>query len=327
MNKYCSDNIKSIITLKPYFLINWHCTGWCNFHCPYCINEKWRGGWIDEQRKILEAKRINELLKRSNINYPISFRLIGGEPGYYNWPKILEYIEQINKITFVSNFSNTLQYYKDLYIYCKKRNINLFMGLSKHEEAVDFETKVIELTRWCKENKYSEPQVVVVADNNFDESYVKYLNANGVNRVRVSLMREETDQTNYVNPEVRDKVIYYNEVYQSQRPKYRQYEVTFMDGSKEQFCSGSDLTNLMDGGGFNPEGFYCSSGETCLAILPNSDVVRNKCDFLKDEILGNLLKDEITVPNDCVLCELNKKFGTTNRCCTVCTGANFIRKE
>ena len=327
MSKYTSDNIESIITLKPYFLVNWHCTGWCNFHCPYCINDKWRGNWIAEDRKIEEAKKINELLNNNNIKYPISFRLIGGEPGFYNWPKILDYIDKIDKVVFVSNFSNSLSYYKNLYIYCKSRKINLFVGLSKHEESVGFDEKIIELTRWCKENKYSEPQVVIVAGNDFDDSYIKYLNENGVRRIRVSLMREESDQTNYVKHEVREQVCKYNQVYQQQRPKYKQFEVTFMDGSKEQFCSASDITNLMDEGGFNPEGFYCSSGPTCIAVLPDSSVVRNKCDFLKDDPLGNILTDNIKIPTDDVLCTMNAKFGTKDRCCTICSGTNFVRKE
>ena len=100
-----------------------------------------------------------------------------------------------------------------------------------------------------------------------------------------------------------------------------------MDGSREQFCNASDITNLMDNGGFNPENFYCDSGPTTIAILPDSSVVRNKCDFLKDEILGNLLKDNIMIPREPILCQINKKFGTNDKCCTVCSGTNFIRKE
>ena len=326
MSKYTTDNIDSIITIKPYFLFNWHCTGWCNYSCPYCINAKWKCGWIPEERKIEEAKKINEIIKKSNIKDPISFRLIGGEPGYYNWPKILDYIEKIDKIVFVTNFSNKLDYYKELYNYCNKRGINLFVGLSKHDENKDYDRKVIELTKWCKENKYRDPQVVIVAGEDFDPQYVEYLRQNGVERIRVSLLRE-LDQANDLSNELRNKVYAYNRLYEKNRGNYRQFEVTFKDGTKEQFCNASDITNLMDEGGFNPEGFYCSSGPTCIAILPNSDVVRNKCDFLKDQPLGNLFKDEIVIPTDPVLCQINKKFGTTDRCCTVCSGTNFIRKK
>ena len=100
-----------------------------------------------------------------------------------------------------------------------------------------------------------------------------------------------------------------------------------MDGTKEQFVNASDITNLMDDGGFNPEGFYCSSGQTTLSIIPSSDVVKNKCDFLKDEILGNLLTDDIIIPSEPELCQINKKYGTKDRCCSICSGTNFIRKE
>jgi len=326
MSKYTSDNIKSIITLKPYFLINWHVTGWCNYNCPYCINRKWKSDWISEERKIQEAKKINQLINRSNIKEPISFRLIGGEPGFYNWPKILDNIERINKIIFVSNFSNKLSYYKDLYLYCKKRNINLFMGLSKHDENIDFDSKIIEFNNWCKANKLTEPQITIVAGNDFNEDYIKFLNNNNITRIRVSLLREQ-DQSNKLDEKIKEKVLYYNRLYEKNRGKYRQFEVTFMDGSKEQFCNASDITNLMDKGGFNPENFYCSSGPTTIAILPDSSVVRNKCDFLKDDILGNLLTDDIVIPNEPILCQINKKFGTKNRCCTVCSGTNFIRKD
>lgn len=327
MSKYNTDNIKSIITLNPYFLINWHCTGWCNYHCPYCINNKWRCGWIPEKRKIQEAKRLNELLKKNNINEPISFRLIGGEPSFYNWPKILRYIDNIKKITFVTNFSNTLDYYKKFYEYCKFKNINLFVGLSKHDESVDFDNKVIELTKWCKENHMHCPQVVIIADKNFNEDYVKYLRDNGVTRIRVSLLRDEDTQLNAIPKDVKESVYKYNRLYEEDRPSYKQFEVTFMDNSKQQFCSASDITNLMDGGGFNPENFYCSSGPTTIAILPDSSVVRNKCDFLKDDILGNLLTDDIVIPKNDVICKINEKYGTTNKCCPICSGTNFVRKE
>lgn len=325
MNKYTSNNIKSIKTINPYFLINWHCTGWCNYHCPYCINAKWKGAWIDESRKIEEAKKINELILKNNIKLQISFRLIGGEPGFYNWPKILDYIERIDKIIFVSNLSNSLDYYKQLYLYCKKRNIKTFIGLSKHEENKDFDKKAIELTKWCIESKMSEPQIVLVADNNFDEEYVKYLHENGITRIRISLLRDQ-EQSNEISNKVQDLVYKYNKQYEMNR-KYRQFEITFMDDTKERFCNSSDITNLMGDGGFNPDGFYCSAGPTTLAILPNSDVVRNKCDFLKDDVLGNLLTDEIKIPTEPVLCSINKKFGTTTRRCSICSGTDFIRKE
>jgi len=327
MNKYCSENIKSIKTIHPYFLINWHCTGWCNYHCPYCINNKWRCEWISEERKIEEAKRINDLIKRNNIKEAISFRLIGGEPSFYNWPKILNHIERIDKIVFVTNFSNELDYYKKFYTYCKLRRIKLFVGVSKHEESIDFEDKVIAITKWCKENDMSPPQVVIIADSNFDDSNVKYLIKNGVTRIRISLLRSDVTQSNNLPQKVKDLVYTYNRAYEKDRGKYRQFEVTFMDDTKEKFCNASDITNLMENGGFNPEGFYCSSGPTTIAILPDSSVVRNKCDFLKDDILGNLLKDDIIIPTEPVLCQINKKFGTTNRCCSICSGTDFIRKD
>ena len=326
MSKYTTDNIDSIITLTPYFLFNWHVTGWCNYNCPYCINRKWKCGWIPEEKKIEEAKKINELIKKSDIKDKISFRLIGGEPTYYNWCKILEYIERIDKIVLVTNFSRELDYFKEIYAYCKKRKIRLFLGLSKHDENKNFDEKAIELTKWCKENGYAAPQITIVAGEDFDPNYVKYLNQNGITRVRVSLLRD-MDQANKLSQELRDTVYEFNRIHEIDRGNYRQFEVTFRDGTKEQFCCASDITNLMDEGGFNPEGFYCSSGPTCIAILPNSDVVRNKCDFLKDQVLGNLLTDDIIIPTNPVLCQINKKFGTTDRCCTICSGSNFIRKK
>ena len=326
MSKYSTDNIDSIITINPYFLFNWHVTGWCNYNCPYCINRKWKCDWISEERKIEEAKKINELIKKSNIKDKISFRLIGGEPTYYNWPKILDYIERIDKIVLVTNFSRELEYFKEIYSYCRKRKIKLFLGLSKHDENENFDEKAIELTKWCKENGYAEPQITIVAGEDFDKDYVEFLRSNGINRIRVSLLRSQ-EQSNNISSDLKDQVYNYNRLYEADRGKYRQFEVTFKDGTKEQFCNASDITNLMDDGGFNPEGFYCSSGPTTIAILPNSDVVRNKCDFLKDDVLGNLLTDDIQIPSEPVLCTINKKFGTLNRCCTVCSGTNFIRKK
>lgn len=325
MSKYKTENIKYIKSLHPYFLINWHVTGWCNYHCPYCINAKIRTEWIDESVVVEEAKRINNLILSNKLKYnKIALRLIGGEVSFYNWPLILDNIKLLHKIVIVTNFSNELNYYKDLYNYCKKRNINLFISVSKHNENIDFDNKIIELTKWCRDNNYKDPQVTIIANNNLDTDYIENLKLKGIKRIRVSLVRD-LNQFCSIDYADRKSTLRYNEEYRKNSNSYRQFEVTFMDGSKEQFCNSSEITNLMSDGGFNPEGFYCDSGCSTIAILPNGDVVRNICSFLRDKPLGNLFKDDILIPADGVMCEINKKFDTDRKRCTLCQGTNFYR--
>lgn len=326
MNKYRTENIKCITNLQPYFLINWHVTGWCNYHCPYCINAKIKTDWIDESIIIEKAKKINSLILNSRLSHDkIALRIIGGEVSYYNWPVILDYITILHKLVIITNFSNNLEYYKDLYEYARNRNIKLFMSISKHDENKDFDKKIMQFTQWCRVHNYKDPQITIIADDNFNLDYINYLQDNGIKRIRVSLVRN-LDQFNAVNDDVRKLVIECNKKYQQNLNYCWQFEVTFMDDSKEYFCNSSEITNLMSDGGFNPEGFYCDSGCRTITILPNGDVVRNICSFLRDDPLGNLDTSNIIIPDTGIKCEINKKFNTDKKRCTLCQGTNFYRK-
>ena len=59
---YKNDDIKSITITKDYFMINWHVTGWCNFHCPFCYAEPLRTKWLDENVVYNNAKLLNNFI-------------------------------------------------------------------------------------------------------------------------------------------------------------------------------------------------------------------------------------------------------------------------
>ena len=81
----------------------------------------------------------------------------------------------------------------------------------------------------------------------------------------------------------------------------------------------------MEDGGLVPDGFYCTSGRTNMVCMPNGDIIINKCDFFKDIVWGNILKDNVKLPENDLICNINEHSGMKKKC-TLCSGINIYKK-
>ena len=339
MNKYESSNIKSIELLDKYFLINWHVTGWCNYHCPYCINKTLEGKYISQAEVMDLADHLNTFI---NTKVPkekkVQIRLIGGEPSFYNWMEILDRIDRLDRITMVTNFSKDNNFFKQLYEYCYSRHIFFYLICSWHEANLNFTNKFIELNNWIKQpeqrnRKFQYPQLMLLADKDFNEQTLKQYIDNGISKIRVSIMRDSNQNHIQLTKEQLDLIDSWNKTYEDNTNKIyidkgwvgkKGFKVTFKDESVEYFVNQSHLTNLMEDG-FDPQGFECTSGPDTLTCLPDGKATLNKCDFLKDAIIGNFYDDSVNYTSNNITCNLN--CTGTNKKCPLCFATSVFRKD
>ena len=318
MTKFKTENIKSIIRLKNEFLISWHTTGWCNFHCPYCVDGRDKTPFTKPELITDIAKSINKFII-NNIpeDKKVRLRLYGGEPSYYNWIEILDEIKHLNTLVLPTNFSRDINYYKDLYDYCKSRNVLLVLNCSKHAEAVNYDNKIIELTKWCLDKKYMTPILTFVVNDNFNFKQLDYLKDNGIDRIRLTLERDLFGKWLPVSNNTLNLVREYNETYEN-KFSGKTLKIIFTDNTSSEFTNTTDFNNLMSDGGFNPDGYLCDTGMNNIAIWENGDVCYNRCELYRDKIIGNILTDDIKLNDKPIICTLNKSFNTTEMKCHLC---------
>lgn len=327
MYKYKTDDIKQIQPIKKEFLISWYVTGWCNFKCPYCISSRDREPFTPEQTLVSILTKLNDFV---NLNVErdrkIVLRLFGGEPGFYDWPLLLEKLSRLNKLAMSTNFSNNLDYYKNLYDYCYSRNIQLVLNCAKHPESRDFIKKMSEITNWCKEKGYKEPINTFVVNDDFDFSILNEFKNNGITRLRLSVERSLYNKTLALKQETLNKIYKYNKDYENATTG-RTLRVIFKNGFHKDFVNQSDFNNLMSNGGFKPDGYKCSAGMNNIALWANGDVVYSRCEFLRDKRVGNILTDDIKLLKDYMVCELNEKCKKDDLRCPLCHNTTIFREE
>ena len=332
---YKNDDIKSITITKDYFMINWHMTGWCNYHCPFCIAAKMQTKWIPEDVMIEYAKNLNLFINKNLSHKQTEFKLIGGEVTFFNLERILDEIEHINKIVLVTNLSRPLEYFYSFEHYCKKRDIQLVLICSLHDENKEFEEKFLTLTEWCRQQRlvykyryYKDPPLTLVVSPEFDTSLVDHYRDLGIWRIRLTRVRAQTQQNEDLPEDILNYVYNYNQFYEEQAGlKGQTYKITTLDGKETNFICASNFTNYLDKNGFVPDNFYCTAGTTSLALLPNGNVTLSRCDYLLDKSLGNIKDwDKITLPKSPVLCKLNSNTNGEKRC-DLCAGTNLYRSN
>lgn len=326
---YKSKIIKEISPISNCFLISWHVTGWCNFHCPYCIDGLGKSKFTTISDVENVSKKINTFIENNiNLEQPVKLRLYGGEPSAYPWINILNNIKRLDSLVMPTNFSNSLEYYKELYLYCNKRNVNFILNCSCHPEATDFVNKMIALTNWCREQRklgiyLSEPINTFVIDDNFDLSPIKILENNNINKIKFTIKRDIHNKKVKVSDFWENKVLEYDEKYQNliHSP---QLKVTLTDGSEDYFINSTSLISKFEDGGFDPTGFYCNAGINSIAIETNGDVLLSRCDYLKSNYIGNIFDENFKLDKKTFKCELNKNDGDSR--CALCFNT-IIKKE
>lgn len=308
-----ADILKIENIQKKYFYLTWKMTGWCNYHCPYCINSNGRSNftkWVPEEKMIEKAKRLNTILENNKIILPLKIKLIGGEVCYYNLWNILDEFNNISKLLITTNFSRELGYYKKLYNYCNSRGISLLLILSYHSENIEFKEKVRELTYWCRNLNFPEPQIVYVVTPDFNFDDLEYYKENKINRLKFIV--EKTKETSMItlSEEQQQKLEYYTKLYDSNS---RTYKVTFKDGSVEYFSNIYQFLNKLDNGGFIADNYYCDAGMNKLTLSYDDILYLNRCKFIDNIHLGSIW-DDIKIDNKNVLCKATDEDNPNFRC-------------
>ena len=343
MMVFKNSDIVSINNSTNLFLINWHVTGWCNFHCPFCYAEPLRTKWLDENVVYNNAKLLNNFILDKLYDKDICLRLVGGEISFYDIPKIINNItaKQLKKVILITNFSRDVDYYKDLELYFASRDIQFILICSLHDEAINFKSKFLELFNWCEERrneirktfdplkykKFQAPQVTLVVTPDFNLNTYYDFKKSGIDRIRLTRVRGEGCRNEKLSDELLKFIEDANKDYESNYSniKGRAFNVTFNSGEVKSFTSASNLTNFLDEDGFIPDNYYCSAGLNSLAIFPNGDVSLARCDYLKDKFIGNLKEyQNIKLPTEPVLCKLNNS-DTYDKRCDLCSDTNIWR--
>jgi len=328
---YKNEDIKSIKCSKDQILITWHMTGWCNYHCPYCITKSFETPWINEDNLINISKYLNKFIVENYKDKRICLRTVGGEVTFYNLQNIFNNFEKLDKVNIATNFSNSLSYYKELVTYFAQRKIQLVLTCSYHEENTEFKEKFIEFTKWCRQNNYKDPHMMIVVQNNFNPSFLDDYLKEDVWKIRLSPCRNNLTMANEtLNNKLLDFTQKYNNYYDMRvnhglKNKAQSWNIEFKNSQKLSVGSQSDLTGYLDKNGFIPDGYKCSVGINSFTVLPNGDVVLSRCDYLKDKIIGNI-KDykNINLNKEPIICKLNENSDGKKRC-DLCSGANLER--
>jgi len=313
-----SSDIQAIKLNSDYFLINWHPTRWCNYHCSYCVSPK--ESYVNENKVLQIAEYINKFINRLPQDKKIYFKLLGGEVAFYNWINILDKINRINKISMTTNFSNSVTYYKELYIYTRSRNINFCLMCSKHDENKDYDDKIIELTKWCLDYGYSLPICRLMVDNNFDLANYEYLKNNKV-KLNLSVVRGDKNKIEPLNETLSN---FMKQYWKNQTGNY-----ATVITSKETFniSNGVQFANTLDDGGFDPTDFDCSAGYNGIFIEPDGSVYRCGCKGVHQAYKVISIKDfKLPLNKDFDKCFINNK--SNNKIyCNLCWYINLIKGD
>lgn len=330
---YKNNEIKSIKCSKEQILITWHMTGWCNYHCPYCIAKSFETAWINEDNIINISKYLNRFIVENYKDKRVCLRAVGGEITFYNLQNIFDNFEKLDKVNIATNFSNSLDYYKNLVKYFKNRKIQLILTCSYHEENKEFKSKFIKFTKWCRENGYKDPHMMIVITSDFDKTILNDYLKEDVWKIRLSPCRNNITMANeYLNDELLNFTQKYNEYYdirvnEGLKNKAQSWNIEFKNGEIISVGSQSDLTGYLDNNGFIPDGYKCSVGIHSLTVLPNGDVILSRCEYLKDKIIGNIFDyKNIKLNTEPIVCKLNANTNGEKRC-DLCSGANLERVD
>jgi len=126
----------------------------CNYNCSYCFQKTDKSDKSEINYKhlymFLEKKFIPEFLKiKQDQDYFLELNILGGEPSLKSikfYKKFFKKISEIFKnhfkeikIVFVTNFSKSNQYYKDIFTLCQENNLNLLIVATIHEEFMSLQ--------------------------------------------------------------------------------------------------------------------------------------------------------------------------------------------
>lgn len=273
------DDIDCLIKSEKNKLeLHWRMCMWCNYRCRYCCQGTEKKGheyrWIGQvtQEKFAE-KWVKPMIEK--VGKPVHLILIGGEITYYNLEKIFSLIYHPNlvNINITTNLSNSVEYYKSLYKWCKEHNVKLDLMASYHPDQVDSDTfinKVKQLPRL---------KVSAVFDERWKDDIYRTMSAlRGAYKIEIQSQRLPDFTLYQVKDEDKKRIDELNTTPTVQLAG-NMIKVQKKDKKWYAYKSRIDLFNCLDDGEiFHPDGFWCGVGLRRIAIATDSKYVRyNNC--------------------------------------------------
>lgn len=138
-----NDNV-IIISFLPYTA--------CNYKCEYCMQNGNRTK-IDLEKINLFFTNFDNMiyeLKKSlnNKNQQFRISMLGGELSLIDWkPYFSKINSKLKKISFITNFSAPLEYFKNLTDFCQNKGIVIDFKVSYHPSQIsleEFTSKIID---------------------------------------------------------------------------------------------------------------------------------------------------------------------------------------
>ena len=237
---YKTNNPNSLyITYKPFKI--------CNYHCPYCYENGTYRTQINKENINLFFKNFDNMIesfllthKEIDISeFKTKLSLIGGETSLVDWRKYLDKIthKTFKSFVLITNFSNTLQYYIDLYEYCKKRNILCGILYTYHPSQTTFEeysNKLTLLNDYLIKSGCKNKQSVrcVITKENIEEIYriEKFIDKLDFIKFEPSVDHFAVDFKQNLHSTNKDLYLWIEEIFKNKdNSKHRKIEIIFND--------------------------------------------------------------------------------------------------
>jgi MoaA/NifB/PqqE/SkfB family radical SAM enzyme len=316
-------------TTEKYYMISWKMTNWCNYQCPYCIAAHSDSDRTYIKQEVLEqyAQKIknfidNELSLQLN-NRNIKINLIGGEVTYYNLINIIKILKcnYLKEISITTNLSQSLDYFIELNNFCKENNIKLALTASYHEEFGTINSFIDKVLQIKKNNIYITVSTVIT-ENRLNKDLINLALTNNL-YINITKERDVNQCTTDLSKENLDELLAIE--YIQNKKTCNALHIITKDGKDYGFSRPTFANNFISNQGFNPDGFTCTAGLTCLRIEPNGNVCRTGCYYLRNNfILGNLNDHdyEVQLPQDNIICHLDQ-----DKKCHLCWRTNIYLKD
>ena len=306
---------------RPIFKISWKMLNNCPYRCSYCYManavEKARVEKEMPTQQFVEniASHFSVMLdKLADEKDEVQLHLIGGEPSLYDLRSVLEKFDdkRFKYLNIASNLFRPFDYWDSLFDYCVGKGITVGVSASFHLEALNTKEKREEYAE--KVLRLKQVQCKAVVNNDNLQEYYPYFKRfmDAEKSIEITLERDNKNkccELSAENQRIVDEIRNYQyerkEAHLSYLPYYT---VTLKNGRKIGYSSNIALINSIEGGIFDPSGFYCTAGQHNIRVESNGNLKRSACRLCSMYFkMGNILKDDYEKVTDEIICKCKEK--------------------
>lgn len=291
--------------------VHWNMTYWCNYNCPYCIQQGVKPNGMDTSQEKLElfSSKLRKMFSGKKVNLVI----LGGEVSFFNLNKICEILFKDNncsgRVMLITNLSAPAEVYKN-FLQQNYENLNFTIRASyQWVEINGFISKVKEIN-----NKNLSICDIVVDDTKTIEEILRVKNIFEKNNIGCAFTTGRipmTNSTKYFNvsPEIKQFIEHSanNVSTKTLKIKFRNIDKPIMRNRSFVLAT----NNLLGNNGAKFENFNCLP---TLQIYPNGDVFNGMCS--ENKKIGNLL-DENSCDYKPYIIKCSGKYGCSH--CSITT--------